>query len=212
MPNVRGWPSFPEELPGFDTGDAPPAPHELFLRWLRDAAERVFAPHAVTVSTVDAEGAPDARVVILRDADESGFSFASSAASPKGRQLAAEPRAAMTFFWAPLGRQVRVRGRVRECGPDAARADFQARSPASQVEALVGHQSEILADEADLDRAVLRARDVLALDPAALPERWTRYLLEPAGVEFWQARHDRRHQRLRYRRTPAGWHTERLWP
>lgn len=212
MTNIRGWASFPAELPGFDPRSAPRAPHELFLSWLADAAGQVFAPHAVTLSTVDAEGAPDARVVILKDVDETGFSVASSAESPKGVQLAKDPRAAMTFFWAPVGRQVRVRGPVTPCGAAAAAADFHERSPASRIETLVGHQSEVLHDARDLHEAVAHAEDLVAEHPEKMPESWTRYLLEPETVEFWQARHDRRHIRLRYRAVDGGWITERLWP
>jgi pyridoxamine 5'-phosphate oxidase len=108
MIRLRHWSSFPAELPSFDTNEVPSAPHELLLTWLEEAGEQVLAPHAVTLSTVDSEGAPDARVVILKDVDESGFFVASSAQSPKGRQLQANPQAALTFFWPALGRQVRV--------------------------------------------------------------------------------------------------------
>src|SRR5690349_58972 len=101
MPDtLRGWPSFPPDLPGFDPSAAPGEPHELFLTWLRDAGDHgVLAPHAVTLSTVDADGAPDARVVLVKTVDEAGFTVASSADSPKGQQLAKDPRAALTFFW-----------------------------------------------------------------------------------------------------------------
>ncbi len=209
---LRGWPSFPEDLPGFDPAGAPGRPHELFRTWLADAGEHVLAPHAVTLSTVDADGAPDARVVILKTVDESGFTIATSAHSPTGIQLGDAPRAALTSFWPGRGRQVRVRGPVRRCPPEVSARDFRERPPASRVEAFVGRQSEVLADPAELAAASEDARRRVEADPALVPEAWTRYLVEPLSVEFWQARHDRRHVRLRYRAARDGWVSELLWP
>jgi pyridoxamine 5'-phosphate oxidase len=212
---LRGWPSFPDELPAFDTADAPARPHQLFLEWLTEAGEHVLAPHAVTLSTVDPDGSPDARVVILKNVDATGFSVATSAGSPKGRQLDKDPRAALTFFWPGRGRQVRVRGIAAPCEPEVSARDFRERSPDSRVEALIGRQSEVLDDPADLLAAAEDARRRVAGDPGLVASGWTRYLVRPSGVEFWQARHDRRHVRLRYRRDPdatTGWVVERLWP
>jgi pyridoxamine 5'-phosphate oxidase len=209
---LRGWPSFPEELPEFDPDTAPETPRELFLEWLEEAGEHVLAPHAVTLSTVDADGVPDARVVILKDVDAESWAVATSSESPKGVQLAKNPHAALTFFWPGRGRQVRLRGPVSPAAPDVSAADFTARPPASQVEAFVGRQSEVLADPADLDRAAEEARRWVEENPGVAPETWTRYLVTPSEVEFWQASHDRRHLRLRYRREGGAWIRERLWP
>ncbi|GAA2804034.1 pyridoxal 5'-phosphate synthase [Saccharopolyspora taberi] len=209
MTRLRRWPSFPAQLPDFDTSEVPSAPHELFLTWLAEAGEQVLAPHAVTLSTVDAEGAPDARVVILRDVDEHGFYVSSSAESPKGQQLQANPRAALTFFWPGVGRQVRARGPV---SAETSAADYRDRSPASRAEVLVGRQSEVLADPDELLRAADEADQLVQRNQDQPPESWTRYRVEPTTVEFWQAAQDRRHVRLRYRRLGAGWVTERLWP
>jgi len=212
MAELRGWPSFPEELPDFDPSAAPPEPHELFLEWLREAGEHVLAPHAVTLSTVDADGAPDARVVILKDVGPSGWAIATGSESPKGIQLRKDPRAALTFFWPGRGRQVRLRGPVTPAAPEVSAADFLARPPASRVEAFIGHQSEVLHDPAELDAAAREAERWVEENPDTAPETWTRYLIDPDVVEFWQASHDRRHLRLRYRRTAEGWTAERLWP
>lgn len=209
------WPSFPDELPEFDPNAAPRTPHELFEAWLADAGEHVLAPHACTLSTVDADGSPDARVVVLRAADQAGFAVATSADSPKGRQLAVESRVALTFFWPGRGRQVRVRGIASAAAPEESARDFQERSPASRAEAFVGHQSEPLADPAQLLAAAEDALRRVDEDPSLVPPGWTRYLIRPRSVEFWQARHDRRHVRLRYRRdaaSPVGWNAELLWP
>jgi pyridoxamine 5'-phosphate oxidase len=212
MSSLRGWPSFPGELPDFDPDGVPARPHELFLAWLDEAGEHVLAPHAVTLSTVDSDGRPDARVVILKDADESGWYVASSADSPKGVQLAENPAAALTFFWPGRGRQVRVRGTAAPAAPEVSAADFRERSPASRAEAFVGHQSEVLADPADLTAAAEEAARRVAEDSGLVPASWTRYLVSPDEVEFWQARHDRKHVRLRYRRDGDAWSRDRLWP
>ena len=213
MSALRGWASFPEELPDFDPDTAPTRPHQLFLAWLNEAGEHVLAPHAVTLSTVDPEGTPDARVVILKDVDEAGFYVATSAASPKGEQLAKDPRAALTFFWPGRGRQVRVRGTAAPCAPEVSVRDFRDRPPASRAEAYIGHQSEVLHHPSDLFAAAAEAERLVAADPELAPRSWTRYVIAPSTVEFWQASHDRRHIRLRYRHEPTNtWTTERLWP
>ncbi|WP_033291464.1 pyridoxine/pyridoxamine 5'-phosphate oxidase [Amycolatopsis jejuensis] len=212
MVSLRGWPSFPEQLPEFDPAAAPDTPEELFLAWLTEAGEHVLAPHAVTLSTVDEDGAPDARVVILKDVGAPGWAVATSSDSPKGQQLQANPRAALTFFWPGRGRQVRVRGTVAPAAPEVSAADFLARPPASRAEAYLGHQSEILDDPARLPEAAAAAERWVAENPDTAPETWTRYLVRPDSVEFWQAAHDRRHLRLRYRRDGATWVRERLWP
>ncbi|MEV6874945.1 pyridoxal 5'-phosphate synthase [Amycolatopsis sp. NPDC051128] len=212
MVSLRGWPSFPEELPVFAPETAPPDPQSLFVEWLTEAGEHVLAPHAVTLSTVDADGAPDARVVILKDVGPAGWAVATSAESPKGRQLSKDPRAALTFFWPGRGRQIRLRGPVSTAAPEVSAADFLARPPASRVEAFIGRQSQVLHDPADLDAAAAEAEHWVADNPDGAPETWTRYLVDPDEVEFWQASHDRRHVRLRYRKTDGGWVRERLWP
>ncbi len=209
---LRGWPSFPEELPEFDPGSTPGTPRELFLEWLYEAGEHVLAPHAVTLSTVDADGVPDARVVILKAVDGDTWAVATSSESPKGVQLAKNPHAALTFFWPGRGRQVRLRGPVSPADPEVSAADFTARPPASRMEAFIGRQSQVLEDPADLDDAAEEARRWVEENPGVAPETWTRYLVTPSEVEFWQASHDRRHRRLRYRHENELWVKERLWP
>lgn len=212
MNSLRGWASFPDDLPAFDPDQVPAQPHELFLEWLNDAGEHVLAPHAVTLSTVEPDGSPDARVLILKAVDAAGFSVATSADSPKGMQLDKDPRAALTFFWPGRGRQVRVRGTVSPCALEVSVEDFRQRPLESRVEAFIGHQSEVLHDPADLLAAAEEARDRVSTNPGLVAPAWTRYLVTPSTVEFWQASHDRRHIRLRYRHTHDGWTTERLWP
>lgn len=210
---LRTLPVFDRPLPGFDPERVPDEPVSLFVSWLGEAADaKVVEPHVMTLSTVDAQGRPDARVVILRNVSDEGWQFTASAAGVKGAQLAANPQAALSFYWREQGRQVRVRGQVSAAEPSVSAADFLAQSEGSRIADLVGRQSTVLRDSAELARAMEAARQRLADDPQLVEPDHTVYLLTPAEVEFWQGDHQRRHIRLRYRRSGPGWVTERLWP
>jgi pyridoxamine 5'-phosphate oxidase len=211
---LRGLASFPPELPGFDTGSAPSDPVTLFLLWLRDAiANQVVGPHAMTLATSGSTGLVSSRVLICKDVDQGGrWYFASSADSPKGGDLAANPRVALSFYWAQLGRQIRIRGTAAPAGDEASAADFLARAPASRAEALAGRQSQPLDDPAELDDALVVAQEKVAADPGLVAPAWTLYAATADDVEFWQADHQRRHIRLRYQRTAGGWNRQLLWP
>ena len=210
---LRTLPVFDRPLPGFDPERVPDEPVSLFVSWLGEAADaKVVEPHVMTLSTVDAQGRPDARVVILRNVSDEGWQFTASAAGVKGAQLAANPQAALSFYWREQGRQVRVRGQVSAAEPSVSAAEFLAQSEGSRIADLVGRQSTVLQDSAKLARAMEAARQRLADDPQLVEPDHTVYLLTPAEVEFWQGDHQRRHIRLRYRRSGPGWVTERLWP
>ncbi|GAB2884581.1 pyridoxal 5'-phosphate synthase [Streptomyces mayteni] len=214
---LAGTPLMARELPAFDADAAPEGPGELFARWLAEAvAAGVLDPHAVTLATVDAEGAPDARVLALRnvDVDGGGWVFATDATSPKGAQLAAGPVAAMTCYWPAQGRQVRLRGRVATAPPDVSAAEFHARSPRSRVAGLVARQSEPLGSLGEWTRAAEEAERRLAAEPDAVPPGHTVYVLWADEAEFWQGDAGRRHVRLRYRRVDGGgrWRRGLLWP
>ena len=210
--SVRVWDT---ELPGFDPADVPEEPVALFHRWFADAvAAGVVEPSTMAVATADADGRPDVRTVILHDVDARGWHFASHAGSAKGRQLAARPEAALHFYWAGQGRQVRVRGRVVTGTPEEAYADLHARTTGALASALVSRQSEVLGSLDELERASAAAWERARQDPEAPAPSWTLYVVEPAEVEFFQGDQDRRHVRLRYRRPPQGdgWIRELLWP
>ena len=210
---LRAIPAVTGPLPGFDPEAAPDNPVPLFMQWLRTAIDaQVPEPHAMTLSTADPQGRPSARVLVCRDVDAAGsWYFASAAASPKGRELRANPHGALTFYWPPQGRQIRIRGTVAPAGPERSAADFLARSPQSRAESLTGRQSEVLADPAELEIALQEARARLAAAPNLVGD-WTLYALTAAGVEFWQADDQRRYTRLRYERTDRAWTRSRLWP
>ncbi|OKJ15123.1 oxidase [Streptomyces sp. TSRI0261] len=202
------------ELPSFDPASAPADPVPLFHAWFAEAVAAGQAePHTMSLATVDAEGLPDVRTLMLHDADERGWHFATHATSAKGRQLAARPYAALGFYWPARGRQVRVRGPVARCTPAESHADLHARSTGALAAALTGAQSEVVGSVAELHRAADAAWDRARAEPDAEAPTWTRYVVEPAEVEFFQGDARRRHIRLRYRRQEdGGWTRELLWP
>ena len=212
-PFLRSLPVFPENLPEFDTDAVSDEPVTLFHRWLRHAVdEGVLAPHAATLSTVDPGGCPSARVLILKDADLDGWSFATHADSPKGRHLAATEDVALTFFWPQVGRQVRIHGRARPADDATSASDFLARSADARASTLVGRQSKPLTEPAEYASALASAKAQLTSDPDMIAESWTVYVVRAASVEFWQASPDRAHIRLLYLRTDGSWTRTRLWP
>ncbi|MEV0222986.1 pyridoxal 5'-phosphate synthase [Streptomyces sp. NPDC050704] len=201
------------ELPAFVPDTAPAEPLPLFMEWFAAAvAAGQTEPHTMSLATSDADGRPDVRIVMLHDADEKGWHFASHAGSRKGRQLAAGPYAALCFYWPAQGRQVRVRGRVTVAPPEVAHADLHARSTGALASALVGHQSEVLGSYEELERASDAAWERAQREPDAPAPSWTAYVLEPDEVEFFQGDARRRHVRLNYRWAGGTWVTELLWP
>jgi pyridoxamine 5'-phosphate oxidase len=230
---LRALPAFARPgLPVLDTEAVPPTPHELFVTWISEAIDGgLLAPQAAILSTADAAGHVHARTLLLKDVTADGWWFASQSTGPKGRDLAANPHAAMTFFWPELGRQVKVTGSAASAGPEASRADFLARSDLSRAAGLVNHQSEPLASLAQYERAFAEALDAVTTDPELAAPDWTAYILTPTEVEFWQApgprgprddpqrsedasrgRGDGPHTRLLYRAGAGGWTTGLMWP
>ncbi|MEU4162115.1 pyridoxal 5'-phosphate synthase [Actinoplanes sp. NPDC026670] len=210
---LRGIPVFAGDLPAFDPTAAPDEPETLFVAWLRAAVDAgVREPHAMTLSTVGADGVPAARVLILKNVDDEGWQFAVHADSPKGQDLARQPAAALTFYWPAQARQIRVRGTVRPEPADLSAADFLARPVGSRAEASLGMQSQHLTDPHTLEVAVKQAHDRIADNPGLVVEQWTLYALAADTVEFWQGDQQRRHTRLRYTRADIGWTRDLLWP
>ncbi|MER5889552.1 pyridoxal 5'-phosphate synthase [Streptomyces sp. NPDC001941] len=212
--SLRVWDTA---LPAFDPATAPAAPLPLFHEWFTAAAGAgAVEPHTAQLATVDEDGLPDVRTLMLHDADGRGWRFASHAGSAKGRQLAARPVAALHFYWPVHGRQVRVRGRVTAGTPEEAYADLHARSTGALASALVGRQSEVLGSLDELARESASAWARAESEPGATAGSWTLYVLEPDEVEFFQGDARRRHVRLRYRRPGEGeqgsWVRELLWP
>jgi pyridoxamine 5'-phosphate oxidase len=176
--------------------------------WLEEArAAGIGLPEAMTLATATADGAPSARMVLLKDADERGLSFFTSYESRKGVELAENPRAALVVYWHALGRQVRVEGSVERLPAAESDAYFESRPPGSRRSAAVSPQSAVIASREELARAAAALGDDVPRPPG-----WGGYLLVPSLWEFWQHRVDRLHDRFRYRPGEGGWVVERLAP
>jgi pyridoxamine 5'-phosphate oxidase len=193
--------------------DVDPDPLRQFLRWFDEArAAGLDLPEAVVLATATRSGTPSARMVLLKGADERGFVFYSGYGSRKGRELAANPGAALLFYWHPLGRQVRIEGLVARTGPKESDAYFETRPARSRLSAAASPQSAVVASREALET---RVEELARLHPAGdvpRPEDWGGFRLAPRIYEFWQHRDDRLHDRLRYRRDGDAWVVERLGP
>jgi pyridoxamine 5'-phosphate oxidase len=192
---------------------AEPDPLEQFRRWYAEAEEAgVRAPHAMALATATPEGAPSLRMVLLKGVDERGFVFYTGYVSRKGAELDANPRAALLFYWDPLGRQVRVEGGVERVTGEESDAYFATRPRAAQLAASASKQTAVLPGRDELDARVAELEREHAGDPVPRPGHWGGYRLLPDAYEFWQHREDRLHDRLRYRREDGRWIVERLSP
>ncbi|GLK48499.1 pyridoxine/pyridoxamine 5'-phosphate oxidase [Brevundimonas intermedia] len=188
-------------------------PVGLFVEWLAEArANEVNDSNAMTLSTVDGDGLPDARIVLLKDVDDRGFTFYSNSQSDKGVELAQRPVAALTFHWKSLRRQVRVRGRVEPVTAEEADAYFSSRARESRIGAWASDQSRPLDARETLEIAVARETARFEGGEVPRPEHWTGWRVVPQSVEFWRDRPFRLHDRLRFTRDGDAWTRERLWP
>ena len=188
-------------------------PLEQFRRWFADAQDtEVLAPEAMALATATADGAPSVRMVLLKGADESGFTFFTGYASRKAGELDANPRAALLFHWSPLGRQVRIEGTVKRVPAEESDSYFATRPRGAQLAASASRQSAVLANRDELDARVDELAREFEGREVPRPEHWGGYRLVPAAYEFWQHRDDRMHDRFRYERDREGWSLERLSP
>lgn len=201
----------PRALPLLES-DVDADPLRQFNAWFSEATEAgIRIPEAVTLATASPDGAPSARMVLMKGADERGFSFHTHYGSRKGRELEANPRAALLFYWDPLGRQVRIEGPVAPLPPEESDAYFATRPRGGRLAAWASRQSTPIPSRATLEADVREAERRFP-DAVPRPEGWGGYRLRPELYEFWQHREDRLHDRLRYERDGAGWRIVRLSP
>ncbi len=183
-------------------------PLSQFRQWFDEAAGIVRVREAMAVATATAEGVPSVRMVLLKAADERGIVFFTHYTSRKGRELEANPNAALLLHWDTLGRQVRVEGTVERVSAEESDAYFATRPAGARIGANASRQSEVLGDRAELER---RVAELEGADPAR-PESWGGFRVVPEAWEFWQHRDDRLHDRFRYTRRDGAWVIERLYP
>ncbi|MEO8040344.1 MAG: pyridoxamine 5'-phosphate oxidase [Betaproteobacteria bacterium] len=197
----------------FDEADAAADPIDQFRRWFDEALQAELPePNAMTLATVDAAGAPSARIVLIKNFDARGFVFFTNYESRKGRELAANPRACLLFHWVELERQVRIEGAVTKIAAADSDAYFRERPLGSRYGAWASRQSAILPDRQALEAKLAQVERELGNDPPR-PPHWGGYRLQPDRFEFWQGRPSRLHDRLQYIPVAgAAWKIERLSP
>jgi pyridoxamine 5'-phosphate oxidase len=200
---VRG---LPDARPDAD-------PLDLFRRWYA-AAERsgIAHPEAMALGTATPDGVPAVRMVLLKGVDERGFTFFTNYESRKGLELRDNPRAALTFYWAVLERQVRVEGTVSRLTEEESSAYFRSRPRGSRIGAWASRQSDVLETREVLERRVREYEARFSEGEVPLPPFWGGYRVAAAHIEFWQGRVNRLHDRLLFERTATGWTSARLYP
>ncbi len=199
---------------GLRREDLDPDPIVQFNRWLHEAVEKqLMEPNAMTFATVDADGQPWTRTLLLKICDQRGFIFFTNYEGTKGRHLSGNPRAAITFWWNALERQVNITGTVTKTSREESEQYFHSRPVTSQLGAWASQQSEVVASREVLEERFRDAAGKHRSSQAPLPPYWGGYLLRPATIEFWQGRRSRLHDRLRYtRQADDSWKIERLSP
>jgi pyridoxamine 5'-phosphate oxidase len=188
-------------------------PIARFRDWFdvaRDAG--VPFPETMTLATASAAGAPSARMVLLKGVDDDGFVFFTGYESRKGDELAENPRAALVFYWQPLGRQVRVEGTVERVSEAESAAYFATRPRASRLAAWTSRQSRPLESREELERRYAELEREHEGRDVPLPPHWGGFRVRPDAIEFWEHRDSRLHDRVRYTRARDGWAAQRLWP
>src|SRR5688500_18754380 len=196
-----------------DECDVDPDPIRQFARAFDDDSRaEVPEPNAMTLATATADGAPSARIVLLKAADERGFTFFTDYRSRKGRELEANPRAALVFHWAELERQVRIAGTVTRVSREENEAYFLSRPRGSRLGAWTSHQRTVIGTRADLEERLEPMTARCDGGDVPLPPYWGGFRVRPDTIEFWQGRENRLHDRIRYRREAGAWRVERLSP
>jgi pyridoxamine 5'-phosphate oxidase len=208
LPSIVGTPPTPFPSQARD-------PRALLLLWLQEAIDNgIPEPHAITLSTVDAKGHPDSRVLIIKDITlDFIIEIASSSRSPKGQQMLNNPFVSLCWYCSPHARQIRIRGSVSRAPEGVNKADFKARGAKAKAVAMAGTQSTPTGLSKDsIDAAVASKTEELSKDPDMGEDAWAVWRIEPSTVEFWQGSEDRCHDRLQFSKGEGEWTSSLLWP
>ena len=199
---------------GLNREDLAESPFEQFEHWMQQAidAELTADPTAMVLATVDADGKPSQRVVLLKGVEDGGFVFYTNYDSLKGQDIARNPQVSLHFGWLPIERQVIIQGEAEKVSAKASDAYFQSRPRASQIGAWTSHQSRPVESRDALEATFTAIEKRFADQPVPTPEFWGGYRVKPTNIEFWQGRASRLHDRFVYRLEQGRWHIERLQP
>lgn len=194
--------------------DIDPDPFVQFERWMQEAVQKeTFEPNAMTLATVSSDGQPSARTVLLKDYDEQGFVFFTNYNSRKGRELLANPKASVVFYWGSLSRQVLIDGHVKPTARNTSEEYFHSRPRGSQIAAYISEQSHPVSSREELEQRVTEVDQQYKDQEIPCPECWGGFCLVPARIEFWQGRPDRLHDRICFTKDENDvWRFQRLAP
>jgi len=187
-------------------------PVELFRGWYEEARQAVQRIDVLALATATTEGIPSVRMVSFKGLHDGDFTFCTDARSRKGRELIANPRAAIAFYWPELRRQIRVEGRCTKLPEAESKRMFDLRERESQFTAVASIQSEKMSDPAALDRRLEQVRTQVGDEDLPRPPHWSGFMLEPQSIEFWMGKEHRRHRRLLYEFRENGWTRSELFP
>ncbi len=210
---LRGLKALSGPFPTWDTQSLPERPNDLFLEWMQFAIDsEVKEPHAMTISTVDHHGFPDARVLIIKEAKDDSFYFATGLESQKGQHIQHNPKVALTFYWPELGRQIRIRGIAEDQGLEAGAIDLRRRSTIARAVAMTERQSQPLENQEQLEQSIALQEEKIHRDPDIVTPNWRLFAVHAQEIEFWQADPDRKHTRYQYILHDGQWTHQQLWP